>query len=257
MTLDRYIGIGRSLAIYYGVPLRAARMRRFYAPFVGDGDLCFDIGAHVGNRVRCWRSLGARVIALEPQPDFVRILHRFFDADDAVRIVPEAVGRSPGEATLFSSPRTPTVSTLSADWAGRVGATDAFRGVSWREGPTVPVTTLDALITRFGEPAFVKVDVEGLEPEVLAGLGRPLRALSFEYLPATRDLAIACVERLAELGDYGFNWSVGETLRLGADRWRDAGAIRDWIAALPDDARSGDVYARRLAGDRGGADGGD
>lgn len=247
MNIDRYLGIGRSLAIYYGVPMRAARMRRFYAPFVDAGDLCFDVGAHVGNRVRCWRSLGARVVALEPQPDFVRLLERFFDGDEAVTVVPQAVGRVAGEATLFASARTPTVSTLSANWLDRVGATDGFRGVAWREGPTVQVTTLDALIEKFGEPSFVKVDVEGLEPEVLGGLSRPLRGLSFEYLPATRDLAIACVDRLQALGDYRYNWSVGETLRLGAGQWHDAAAIRDWIAALPDDARSGDVYARRVA----------
>ncbi|HVJ30290.1 MAG TPA: FkbM family methyltransferase, partial [Gammaproteobacteria bacterium] len=97
----RSLGVARSLAMYYGVPFRARRMRNFYAPFVEPGDLCFDIGAHAGNRVRCWRRLGARVVAVEPQPDFVRILRWLYGRDAGVEIVPQAVGREAGSAELL------------------------------------------------------------------------------------------------------------------------------------------------------------
>ena len=244
MTLGRYLGIARSLGLYYGIPLRARRMRRFYAGFVPANGLCFDVGAHAGNRVRCWRSLGARVVAVEPQPDFVRILQRLFGRDPAVTVLATALGAADGEARLWASARTPTVSTLSQAWLARVGDAPSFRGVSWRSGPLVPVTTLDALIERFGAPDFVKVDVEGMEGDVLAGVSQPLKALSFEYLPVARDLAIACVERLAALGDYAFNWSPGEALKLGRDRWCGAREICRWLEGLPEGASSGDVYAR-------------
>jgi FkbM family methyltransferase len=245
MRLGRIAGIARSLAIYYGIPLRARRLSRLYAPFVARGALCFDIGAHAGNRVRCWRALGARVVAIEPQPDFVRILERLFGNDPAVSIVPAAVGREEGSGELLVSERTPTVTTLSRDWIDRVSATAPFHGVEWEKGPTVAVTTLDALIARFGVPAFVKIDVEGLELAVLEGLSRPVQALSFEYLPAARDIALGCIDRLGALGRYSFNWSVGETHRLAEPAWLDAGAMRARLVALPDDACSGDVYARR------------
>jgi len=246
MHLARLAGIARSLAIYYAVPRRARRLARFYAPFVARGTLCFDIGAHVGNRVRCWRTLGARVVAVEPQPDFVRILERLFGRDPAVSIVPAAVGRDEGSAELLVSERTPTVTTLSRDWIERIGATPSFRGVAWTQGPTVPVTTLDALIARFGVPAFVKIDVEGLELAVLEGLSQPVRALSFEYLPAARDIALGCIDRLGALGRYRFNWSVGETHRLVEPEWVDPDALHERLVALADGARSGDVYALRV-----------
>ena len=185
--LRRFAGLARSLALYHGIPFRTRRLVRLYAPFVRAGALAFDIGAHAGGRVRAFRRLGARVVAVEPQPDFVRILHALFGRDPHIVIVSAAVGREPGEARLLVSERTPTVTTLSHAWAQHVAADPSFRGVSWTPGARVPVTTLDALIAAHGRPDFVKIDVEGYEAETLAGLTVPLPALSFEYLAAARD----------------------------------------------------------------------
>jgi FkbM family methyltransferase len=241
-TLSRAAGLARSLALYHGIPFRARRLARLYAPFLAPGALAFDVGAHTGNRVRAFRRLGARVVAVEPQPDFVRLLAALHGRDPQVVVVAAAVGAAPGEARLFVSERTPTVTTLSAEWARQVGADPSFRGVSWSPGERVPVTTLDALVAAHGRPDFVKLDVEGFEAEALAGLSMPVPALSFEYVAAARDVALACVDRLAALGRYRFNWSEGERHRLAAPRWLEAEAIRTVLRGLA--AGSGDVYAR-------------
>ena len=149
--------------------------------------------------MRCWRALGARVVAIEPQPDFVRVLRWLYGRDGGVEIVPQAVGRTAGSAELLVSERTPTVTTLSRAWVDNVRREPGFEDVQWSARERVDVVTLQSLIERYGEPAFVKVDVEGFEAEALAGLATPVRALSFEYVPATREIAVDCIERLAAL----------------------------------------------------------
>lgn len=245
---DRALGLWRSWLVYRAIPWRGAQLRRFYRRFLPDGGLAFDVGAHAGNRVAAFRRLGARVVALEPQPDFVRLLQRRFGSDAQVTVLPVALGRAAGEAQLMTSVRTPTVSTLSTDFIERAGQAASFRGVRWSPGPRVPVQTLDGLIAQHGRPDFVKIDVEGFELDVLLGLSEPLPALSFEFLPAVRDVALACIDRVEVLAapqalTYRYAVSLGESQRLLQPQGLSADAMRAWLRALPADAASGDVHA--------------
>lgn len=237
-------GLWRSLLMYYGIPGRQARMRRFYGQFIRSGDVCFDIGAHVGNRLPAWRALGARMVAVEPQPLLMKTLRRRYGRDPDITLVEAAVGAEPGEATLHISTRTPTVTTMSRDWMVRVQQDSSFRGVQWDREVTVPVTTLDALIEKWGEPRFCKIDVEGFELDVLQGLSRPLAALSFEYIPATMGSALDCIRQLGGLGDYEYNLAPGETHRLRHDRWRTPAQMVEELESIT--RGSGDVYARLI-----------
>jgi FkbM family methyltransferase len=88
-------------------------MDRLYGRFVSRGDLVFDVGAHVGDRVACFRRLGARVVAVEPQPALVRTLRLIHGRDRTVVIEPVAVGRGQGTLDLKLNIDNPTVSTAS------------------------------------------------------------------------------------------------------------------------------------------------
>lgn len=239
--LSALLGLARSLAIYHGQPWKTARLRRLYAGLVKPGDLCFDIGAHVGNRARVLAGLGARVVALEPQPLFADLLAKILPAGAVLRR--EAVAATAGRMTLHVSSRHPTVSTLSRAFIDQVAPTGGFAGVAWDETVEVTVTTLDALIAAHGRPAFVKIDVEGMEAEILAGLSEPLPLLAVEYLPAALPLALACIDRLEALGRYRYARIEGETHRFMGP-FRDATAMRAELAGLPPQAPSGDLYAR-------------
>jgi FkbM family methyltransferase len=237
-------GLLRSILIYYGQPHKLFRLVRFYRAFVRPGDLCFDIGAHVGNRLWACMRLGARVVAVEPQPECMRLLKRCYGRNPNAILVEQAVGSRPGRREMLVSRENPTVASLSPEWIAAVQKIKSFAGVRWENSFPIQVTTLDALIDRYGEPAFCKIDVEGYELEVLRGLSRPLRALSFEYIPAARDLSLHCLERLNVLGNYEYNWSERESHHLHSPEWLASGEMAAFIAGLSPVSHSGDVYAR-------------
>ena len=243
---DRVLGLARSLAIYHGIAGRQRRLRRLYSGFVGAGDLVFDLGAHVGNRVRAFAALGCRVVALEPQPDFARVLRALFSRSSQIVVVEAAVSDAPGRVTLSLSERTPTVTTLAPKWRDARAREAGFAGVEWNRSIEVEATTLDLLIERFGAPAFVKIDCEGSETAILGGLTLAVSALSFEYLPWTPEEAEACVARLNSLGPYEFNWSAGESSRLASDGWLSGRELLEALRTPDAQRRPGDVYARGL-----------
>jgi FkbM family methyltransferase len=235
-------GVLRSLRVYYGHRQRKAAMDRLYGNFVHEGDLVFDVGSHVGDRVGAFRRLGARVVAVEPQPALVTTLRLLYGRDRNVIIEAKAVGRTSGEIELKVNVDNPTVSTASGAFVDAANGAAGWEGQVWGKSIRVPMTTLDALMAAHGRPAFMKIDVEGFEAEALAGMSQPVKALSFEFTTIQRDVARACVERCVALGYAQFNAALGESQELAT--WRTADEILGWLNELPHAANSGDIYAR-------------
>ena len=242
--LSRGLGIARSLVIYWR-PGRQRGLKRLYAEFAGPGDLAFDVGAHLGDRTAAFATLGARVVALEPQPHLYRWLTRLLGRHPRVALLPCAAGPRVGEATLAMSRATPTVSTLAERWRESIGQHNkGFRSVRWEDEIRVPVTSLDALIAEHGLPRFCKIDVEGFEDEVLAGLSQPVEAVSVEFVAGSLEVAKRCIARLSALGDYRFNAIAGEQRHFLWSDWRSADSATRWLSEGSSGLASGDLYAR-------------
>jgi FkbM family methyltransferase len=236
-------GVARSLRLYYGNRPRHAAMDRLYGQFIKAGALVFDVGAHVGDRVACFRRLGARVVAVEPQPALSKVLKLIYGRDTSVTIEPVAVGSACGTVDLKLNLANPTVSSASDAFLRAADGDPNWQGQVWSKTITVPLVTLDALIARHGLPAFIKLDVEGFEAEALAGLTQPVPALSFEFTTIQRTLALDCIARCAALGHLQYNAALGESQVLVHPQWMSAEAIAHWLADLPHAANSGDIYA--------------
>ena len=137
-------------------------------------DVAIDVGAHIGFFTMLMAEAvgpGGRVYAFEPLDANADLLERSLVEnryDDRVRFARAAVGASSGTATL-----TFPVETLNSGGAYLLrDGTPPLAGNLKRD---VPLVALDALDLR--RPVrFIKMDVEGAEPQVVRGAERILRA---------------------------------------------------------------------------------
>jgi FkbM family methyltransferase len=216
---------------------RVGHFRRFMEP----GDLVFDLGANLGERTALFRALGATVVAVDPQPSSVAALNSRFAGDAGVKVVGKAVAAAPGTYTLRVD-KNHTLSTMSSEWIEAVRASGRFDGAEWSDSIEVEGITLDALIEEFGLPQFCKIDVEGYEQEVVAGLSRPLPSASFEFAGEAVERVVPCVERFSSLGPCEFALSYEESMLLG--RWERAAELIPRLRSFPDRLTWGDCYVR-------------
>ena len=236
-------GVARSMRIYYGDGERHRAMHRLNRRFIRPGDLVFDIGAHVGDRIAAFRRLGARVVAVEPQPALVRTLKLLYGRDASITIEPLAVARQDGMIELNLNLDNPTVSTASTAFLRAANGAPQWEGQHWSRTIRVRTITLDALIERHGKPTFIKLDVEGMEADALAGLSQAVAAISFEFTTILPTIAQDCIARCATLGYARYNAILGERHVLVHPTWRSADEIATWLSSLPAQANSGDIYA--------------
>ena len=239
-SLNEWIGFFRSRIIYDFKPFNRSKMVCFYKRFIKPGDLCFDIGAHTGNRTVAFLKNGARVVAMEPNPKFSELINRKFSKNPNFTLLTNAIGREKGSAKFMISLRYPTISTLSPEW--KEVMLDYDSTVKWEKEQMVEVTTLDELIQTYGTPSFCKIDVEGFEVDALLGLSIPLKALSFEFFPTTPDRTFECIKRLAFLGNYQFNWSLTESFKFVCNKWISEAQILHELETYRG-RKSGDIYA--------------
>jgi len=130
------------------------------------GDTFYDVGANAGFfTLVAARAVGptGRTVSFDPDPVNIANIEAQLKLNELAssRAIREAVSGAEGEATFsFDTPGSPM---------GHLGPTRAGETQI-----TVPVTTIDAAIAKYGTPSLLKIDVEGMEAEVLKGADRVL-----------------------------------------------------------------------------------
>ena len=178
------------------------------------------------------------------KPRMLTVLKRLFGKKTNIQILPIGISDQAGSLDLLINTRTPTLTTFSTDWVDQFSSNPDIAAAPFDDVVTVPVHTLDELIERHGMPVFCKIDVEGFEDRVLAGLSTAIPALSFEAFPLQVERSIACVEALMKLGNYRFRTVFAEEFRWVEDDWIDGEAMLDRLRNWDLEEGSGDIYAQ-------------
>lgn len=216
----------------------------FYSQFIKSGDICFDIGSNTGSRIRAFLDVGSRkVVAVEPLEICIKILKKIYGSDSRVILVDSAIGSSIGDGEIFICNET-AISSMSQDWINATKKSSRFNEFSYNTSQKVRITTLDYLIELYGIPVFIKIDVEGYEFEVIKGLTKPIKGLSFEYTPEYIESTKNCINYLKKLGPYIFNYSIGESFKLQLTNWIGGDQLIDLLNNDPKIMENfGDIYA--------------
>ncbi|HKV06871.1 MAG TPA: FkbM family methyltransferase [Thermoanaerobaculia bacterium] len=188
---------------------------------VRPGMTVVDVGAHIGYYTRLLASLvgpSGAVYAFEAHPENFALARRNLGERSGghVHLFNLAAGDEPGRVRLHLSPGSSNHSLVS-------GYTEDRGTIE------VECVTLDSFLAGCGVGAvdFVKIDVEGAEPRVLAGMSRllaasPRAALLIELNPRALACGGSSAEDLLErIGSLGFEpWIVLPDARLEAPEGR-------------------------------------
>jgi FkbM family methyltransferase len=217
---------------------------KFYRQFISNGDLCFDIGANYGSRTDVFIKLGARAVALEPQQKCYDYLIKKY-GKKAI-ILKKGAGIKNEVLSFFINDQNSQVSTFSSQWIEDLKNT-RFAGNEWNRTEKIEVITLDHLIDTYGMPKFIKIDVEGFEPQVLKGLSKPFIFLSFEYaVPEKMENLSLCLDILQErFNALQVNYAIGEDAKMQLPKWVSIDEMKKYITKeYFNKTFAGDIYIK-------------
>jgi FkbM family methyltransferase len=217
-------------------------MRVFYSSLLPGGALVFDIGANVGTMTTIFASLGAKVVAVEPNPDCVRHIE-LATSRDAVNVLQAAVGERNGLAKLEVSDRKDKMSSLSKEWREAVSQRNQDYVGIWNRTLTVPMITLDSLVHRYGLPFYIKIDVEGYEEQVLKALSRCPPLLSFEFNRMFLDPALRALDN-GIFNELTFNYTLVDPVKFELQNWVDREELKKRILGSKYAPGLGDIFVR-------------
>jgi len=210
--------------------------KKFYSNLINKNDLCFDIGANKGSKSKLFLSLGARVIAFEPQSSCSKYLMK--TKNENFTYLPLAVGPK-DEIKNLNIANHIEVATFSNEFI------DYFKNesLSWSEVEEVEVKKLDTLIKDYGIPDFCKIDVEGYELEILTHLSYEIPIIEFEFTGGFISNTINIIELLNKQNTY-YNFILNENPKFELKEWVNAKKMVTIINDLPINRLHGNIFVK-------------
>lgn len=222
------------------------KRQEFYSQFLEPSGVFFDIGANYGNRIEPLIKEDIKIIAVEPQEECIKFLNKKYG--HRITILQNGVGEKTETKLMHISTNANILSSFSKDWINSTKESGRFKNIIWNETRAIEMVTLDYLISNYGSPCFIKIDVEGFELEVLKGLTQSVKALSLEYtVPERQNALLDCLFYLNTLYNSNiiFNYCKTEITEFSLPDWVNYDDMLDVVNS--DEflkTKFGDIYAK-------------
>lgn len=166
--------------------------------------LLFDIGSNVLKYTYSNIDLYDKIVAVEANPNLAERSRSIASYNPKIEILNYAVTNKNGIIDFFIS-SADTISTCDRQWIEQSRFSNDY---IWFEPIKVPAITLDTLISIYGTPDLIKIDVESHEKEVIDGLSQKVPCLCFEIAEESKSKILLTIERLKFLGFTQFGYTV-------------------------------------------------
>lgn len=205
-------------------------------PFVHEGDVVVDVGANIGvwSRYLLSHQQLSKLIAFEPTGRIFELLCKNLSGHPCVSCQPFALGANSGTVAFSTH--------LDS------GQNYVLRDASRPGSRNVQMTSLDEWVRQQNLPRLdvLKIDVEGLELDVLRGAIQTLKSFApvvyFEYMPNSSEHGKQEPESLDLLSDLGYEIRAvslqGDLVATGQERH----SSNDYIALHPRREGEGRVF---------------
>jgi FkbM family methyltransferase len=219
---------------------------KMFKKIIKSGDLVFDVGLNKGDKSVLFLELGANVIGFEPQVECFNYANNRFNDNNKFKSENIALDNKKGIGTIFIGTHN-ELSSMSNVFISETKK-ERFTDYNWSDNRQINTDTLDNMISKYGKPNFIKIDVEGYEIEVLKGLSSQIDFISIEFVPELCNNTIECIEYVDKLNDGNtlFNYVYRNDSDFKYDEWINKEELIEYLLSVKDFRfEFGDVYTKR------------
>ncbi len=207
------------------------KYKKFYSQFVGNSDFAITVGDSLANVSDALLQSGALTLVVEPLPESIDYVTQKLEKQKNKIILHEDIGAYNAEFAYneaYEKKILPYSSNLTVS----------------ENKSVVKITTTDELIRAYGVPAFLFINANGYENDVLKGLNTPVLILAVAFYSYLSEKTIEVVRRLMYIGDYEFNWIVDEEANFQSKKWLNAKELHASMSEHSEARFAGYIFAR-------------